>query len=320
METISDFSSLRKCKSSEISETWEVLDILTDNLSFSTPEIILSKMGTTFITELPVLCAQNTLISIDCCVQKAFLSDAFVLARKYRDDLMMCLYLFYKALDIEKDTGSNSDGWSDDSSEIDFYERILNYAKEKIKQNSQDTDKVIIQNWDANKYSGDSHKPKKLRRVFCSANYTNTFKNKKESKSEKAQSIKSAYDLVADCWKNIDSILNDYVHVNSIECIKANGYLARQQREELSNVLFNVLRKITVIFLSLLSMIHPSALSANDYVFTYEITGKFVDGLQYEVPLGIVNYLQKYADQVNPGLLKFIQETNSLSMKIRPDT
>ena len=75
-----------------------------------------------------------------------------------------------------------------------------------------------------------------------------------------------------------------------------------------------------MIFLSLLSMIYPSALSANDYVFTYEITGKFVDGLQYEVPLGIVNYLQKYADQVNPDLLKFIHENNSLSMKIRPDT
>ena len=100
--------------------------------------------------------------------------------------------------------------------------------------------------------------------------------------------------------------------------MKDNVYLTPERKKELSSNLLDSLQKITVSFLALLVMIHPSSLSANDYVFVYEITGKWEEGLQYEIPSGIADYFGKYTNKVSPHLLQYIHDNNPYGMKIIP--
>lgn len=316
---MSTFDDLRKCKTAEIYETWCVLDILTSNLSFSTPEILITQNGTTEITGIPVLSAQNTLVSIDFCVQKGFLSDAFVLIRKYRDDLMLCLYLFYEVLDIGEEDYKAIDKTLADFSESDFYEQIAKFLKERIRKNSIDKNKIILQNWQGDQYLGNSKSRKEAEKVFDARAYSKKFQNKSNLSGDWAEKIKQTYDLIAPCWKALSLRLNDYVHVNSVKMLKSNIYLTPERKKELVNVLVDALQKITVSFLALLSMIRPNALSANVYIFTYEITGKWEDGLQYEIPSGIADYFEKYANKVNPLLLQYIHDNNPYGMRIIPN-
>lgn len=316
MSTLDDFSLYRECKIDEIYETWCVLDILTSNLSFSTPEILMTQNRITEINGVPVFSAQNTLISIDFCVQKGFFSDAFVLTRKYRDDLMLCLYLFYKVLDIGKESDTNLDNIFANFSESDFYDWFEKSLKKAIENNTSDKDKIVLQNWQSDKYLGNSPSKAEASKIFDAKNYSKTFKNKDMLPDERAEKIKQTYEFIEPCWKTLSQHLNDYVHVNSIKTLKNNVFLTQEQKLKLSNDLFDTLQKITVSFLALLAMIRPSSLTSNDYVFTYEITGKWEDGLQYEIPSGIADYFEKYTSKVNPQLLQYIHNNNLFGMRI----
>ena len=316
MSTLDD---LRKCKTAEIYETWCVLDVLTNNLSFSTPELIITKNGITEANGISVLSAQNTLVSIDFCVQKGFFSDAFVLARKYMDDLMLCLFLFYKVLDVGKEDHKNIDNVFAAFSEPDFSEWFEKYLEETIQRESEDKDKVIIQNWQGDKYLGDSDSEESKRQAqnfFTVGKYVGTFKNKDGLSGEQAQKIEEAYKFIGPCWQSLSLHLNDYAHVNSVKTLRDNVYLTPERKKELSNDLFDSLQKTTVSFLALLVMIHPSSLSANDYVFFHETTGKWEEGLQYGIPSGITDYFGKYTNKVSPDLLQYIHENNPYGMRI----
>lgn len=318
MSTVNKLSLYRECKIPEIYEIWCVLDILTSNLSFSTPETLITKNGITEITEIPALSAQNTLVSIDFCVQKGFFSDAFVLTRKYMDDLMLCLFLFYKVLNIGKETPKSINNILADFSESDFSEWLEKDLKETIQRNSEDKDKVIIQNWQGDKYLNDSDSRKEAQKFFTVSKYLNTFEKTKELSGEQAKKIAQTYKFIKPCWDTLSWHLNDYVHVNSVKTLKDNVYLTPERKKELSSDLFDSLQKITVSFLALLVMIRPSSLSANDYVSVYEITGKWEEGLQYEIPSGIVDYFEKYSNRVSPKLLQYIHNNNPYGMRIIP--
>ena len=134
MVTENDFMNLHRCKIPEIHETWEVLDILTSNLSMTTPEMIVTNRAATLISAMPILAAQNTLISVDFCVQNRFLSDAFVLLRKYRDDLLLYSYLCYRAEDIGENAIEMEYSLNDDISSDDFLEYMMEYLKKKQKK------------------------------------------------------------------------------------------------------------------------------------------------------------------------------------------
>ncbi len=89
--------------------------------------------------------------------------------------------------------------------------------------------------------------------------------------------------------------------------------LARRKKK--AKELFDILQKITIAFLSLLAMIRPVSFSANDYVDILEFTGEAIDGLQYKIPSGIRDYLEKYSAKVHPEILEYINDHNAVGME-----
>ena len=313
MATENDFMNLRRCKTPEIHETWEVLDILTSNLSMATPEIIVTNRATTLISSMPVLAAQNTLISVDFCVRNGFLSDAFVLLRKYRDDLLLYLYLCYRAEDIGENPIEIEQPLSNGMSSDDFLEYVIEYLKEKQKRDSENKEKEIIEKWNNGDYTQNT--PRDVKKTFGVAGYCSTLSTVGEKDYGQDLEIKEVYQKIESCLTQLGEELNNYVHVNAPDYLRCNGFLSVPQGKRKSNALYDMLQKITIVFLSLLAMIKPTFFMADDYIDILEITGERIDGLQYRVPTGILGYLEKFADKVSPEILEYINDHNPVGMK-----
>lgn len=319
MATFDDLEEARVCKIEQINETWEVLDILLSNLSMMTPGIMLTENGTTLITEMPIRAAQNTLISIDFCVQKGFLSDAFVLMRKYRDDLLMYLFLCYEVEGIDEPEIEIESRNFKDMTANDFLRIFMDYCDKEKNTAPQNPEKAIIEKWVKGSYRKNA--PQRVKNIFSAGQYKRKIKAQPLKQSDgtksnlRAKAISDAWNKIDQAYTEIDRQLNSFVHVNAPEFIESNGLLPGDKKRKKVEEAFDILEKITVVFLCLLAMIKPVAFSANDYIDVLEITGKVEDGLQYKVPKGITEYLKQYSDKVNPAILEYVNNENWAKMK-----
>ena len=75
----------------EFEEIYQILEVISNNM-FTSPNIGMNKKGFYFLSGESVTAAANTICSIDFCCAKGYFSDAFTLARKFRDDIIQYVF------------------------------------------------------------------------------------------------------------------------------------------------------------------------------------------------------------------------------------
>ena len=85
-------STRYKFNYSEIEDVWFIIMALSDS-TFSSIDVSVGKKGSYFVSCEAMMSAMNTIETVDFCCYRGAYSDAYVLIRKYRDDLMQYLFV-----------------------------------------------------------------------------------------------------------------------------------------------------------------------------------------------------------------------------------
>ena len=292
-----------------IKEIDSLLDIIGLNFS-SMIMATVTKKSTFFIRGEALLCAQNTLKSVDHCCSQGYFSDAFVLARKYRDDLMLFLFLI--------DTVDKRNGEKDeenpvsckDLTEEEFVQIVIKAIEKYYNEESEDIRELVVGSWFRGELMTEYDKIRKD--YFAAAKYIQHL--------TKNPYVEEAYNLFfKDIWKKVGIILNNYTHVNSPQYVLANICSNRSEQNELCKSLEHILHQITVIFLSMLILIHPQAIMSGAYEDYLDSGAVPPDGAQYWVASGVIDYIHAHFDNIDSQLCKYLNDHNKYNMKIMDD-
>lgn len=235
------------------------------------------KKGTYFLWGQSMLSICASLETIDFCLYRDALSDAYTLTRKVRDDLFQYLFILYvikhKHCMIEQEIERMVFAEAENAVEKWFYNEL------EQPSNSMSRKKYF----DASKY--------------------------KSFLTDNSDQIRCLFDLFyKDVWKGIDRKLNNYVHGNGLRYIMKNYAMQNNQ-----NDLIAVLQDIVDIFLSCLSIIDSTKLQASDYMDAVEMGIKPADNSKYWVCPVISEYMNKrFSDQ----LIDYIQDNEGHGMLI----
>ncbi len=292
-----------------IEEIDSLLDIIGSNFS-SMIMATVTKKRTFFIRGEILLCAQNTLKSIDYCCSQGFFSDAYVLARKYRDDLMLYLFLV-DTVDKQNGKGDEENPVScKDLTEEEFVQMVMKTIEELYNNERKDIRELVVGSWLRGELRTEYDKIRKD--YFAAAKYVqNLIKN---------SYVKEAYNrFFKAVWEEVDTILNNYTHVNSPQYVLANICSNRSEQNELCKSLEHILHQITVIFLSMLILIHPQAIMSGEYEDYLDFGVIPPDGAQYRVASGVIDYIHAHFDNIDSQLCKYLNDHNKYNMKILED-
>lgn len=292
-----------------IEEIDSLLDIIGLNFS-SMIMATVTKKRTFFIRGEILLCAQNTLKSIDYCCSQGFFSDAYVLARKYRDDLMLFLFLIDT---VDKENGKKDEEKPiscKDLTEEEFIQMALKFIQEYYNNESEDKRELIVGSWLRGELITEYNQARK--EFFAAAKYIQNLR--------KDPCVEEAYNLFfKDVWEKIGTILNNYTHVNSPKYILANIHSNQSKQKELYKTLEHILHQITAIFLSMLILIHPQAIMSGAYEDYLDSGVVPPDGAQYWVASGVIDYIHAHFDNIDSQLCKYLNDHNKYNMKIMDD-
>lgn len=236
-----------------------------------------------------VLSAVRSIDTIGDCLNKGRFSDAYVLIRRFRDDLFFYVYLL---VGYSCDTLHKSSFWRKIAEKWFLNDRSNFYPYEKIHR---------LLGGDVSKRRKDTE-PETITDAYDESDEFEAFFIKGEEQlKQKIEKFSSLFNL-ADLNKSYNKILNGSVHGNgwvlqnvnlSIYPLMRCGDMIQEQIERACNmVVFFVL-----LFLSLLALIKPNALTANDYMNSLENGEHPEEGTQYFVCPALIPYL-KWGDKV----------------------
>lgn len=203
-----------------------------------------------------ILAASNTLRSIDFCYHQELISDAFVLLRKYRDDLLQYL--------IISNILSKYCEVYDDQSDYQFKSAVEAWLFQLLDKNF-------------------STNTKEYKRFFSYASYSQYLKENIFTKE-----IFSKY---FPCWDENNKTLNNFVHTNSIRYIVAN---IPGKNINLKDHFFYLLHMITDVFLSCEILLEGYHIRSDDHISSLEIGVQPPEGSEYWISENISQYLTKY--------------------------
>lgn len=216
----------------------------------------------------------RTLWSLDESVRLGNFSDALMLVRKYRDDM---LFYVYCSLNYEEYLSSIVSTANGDKTKI---KPLIDWMNNKRK------DKSI------NIFSQISCNPRfrgMIQKFAIDKRYTEY--NKK---------------------------LNSFTHTNGIEYINYDSVFYRRHTEALKTTCTLVKENIqfyTILFLSLIAILHPNAISASDYIDCLEMGIEPEEGSQYWLAPFIEEYFKNNGDVIDTGLIDFLNETTCMQFK-----
>ena len=290
----------------EIKELEEILYILegvSDNM-FASPNVSVGKRGAYILSGESIISVGNTLKTIDFCCQREFFSDAFTLARKYRDDVLQ--YIFVSS--IIKNMHGLSQEELDGYFEGEINEKVLLEVLKKefeilCSGERKNSAEMAIELWmygdlDKKEYSWERGK------YFDASKY---IKNLLENKLVREIFEKHLKDI----WYETDRILNNYVHSNGRRFVLDN-YAYGMGYQEQKVKLVSVVQNITSIFLALMSITEPTKLQSSDYQDAIESGMVPKSECQYYVMPNVVEYMDKHFSK---ELLNFIEVQNEYKMK-----
>ena len=294
-----------KFKDHDLEELWYIMDVLSGSM-FSSPRSSIGEKGTYFLSCENVMSVMNTLVSIDFCADREHFSDAFTLARKYRDDLMQYVYLLNVVSGIRglSDEELNKYDITDVQSFMKMIEaEITLLASGETKNKEQ----KAVEAWFYKELETDSHS--KDRKDYFD---TSKYKRHLENSNDKLKYIMSSY--FENIWRTVDRKLNNYVHGNGVNYISVN-YVRNIESSTLRNELIGVMKNITSIFLSALAMVDATQMRSTDFLDALEFGEKPIEDSQYWVAPCIVEYMEKNFHKIDEGLLRYIEENNDYGMK-----
>lgn len=295
------------CKNEELEEIRVILQCISDNM-FMSPEVGINRQGTYFLSGESITAAENTICSIDFCCTKGFFSDAFTLVRKYRDDIIQYIFVaniieHMHGLSEEESNEYFKSGLTEES----MYAAIIKEVQILSGGNQKSASEIAIELWLQGKLDRDDYF-KERKEYFDTSKYMSFLKDDTD--------VCILFDqFLQPIWKKTDRVLNNYVHANGRKYIIDNypsyGDYARRK-----NDLITVVRNVTSIFLSILVLVQPNKVQSCDYRDYMECNSKPPEDCQYWVTPIIVEYMDKYFNDINSGLLDFLEKRNKYGMKL----
>lgn len=292
-------------KDQDLEELWYIMDVLSDSM-FASPRSSIGEKGAYILSCENIMSVMNTLVSIDFCADRAYFSDAFTLARKYRDDLMQYVYLLNVVSRIRglSDEELNKYDITDEQSLMKMIETEIALL---VSGETKNKEQKAVEAWFYKELETDTHS--KDRKDYFD---TSKYKSHLENSNDKLKHVMSSY--FENIWRTVDRKLNNYVHGNSVNYISVN-YVRNIESSTIHNELIEVMKNITSIFLSALAMVDATQMRSTDYLDALELGEKPIEGSQYWVAPCIAEYMEKNFPEIDKGLLQYIEENNDYGMK-----
>ena len=234
--------------------------------------------------------AQNTIISVDFCVEAGHFGDAFCLLRKLRDDLMQFLFIInFNQSSKEQEKVANDN----------YIENIVDLYNNYLNQFSTSKEGQAIKAWLLNNLDKES------RQAFVASKYKKSFID-----NENIEFMHNAY--LENIWSKTDRILNDYVHSNGLKYLQNNYFV--MDKKLMRDQVIGVADNIFSLFLSYLSIIDARALSSSDYLDSLEMGEQPIEGSQYYVMPVVTDYMKR---NFPSDLVEYIDSNNKYGMRFK---
>lgn len=264
---------------------------------------------THFFQPLLINSSVKTLKSIKyCCMFESF-GDANLLVRKFRDDLMLYLYILEvlnnrKLLSIDQEEEFLKGGINVDN--------ILKATKAGLKNMvsgcMKSDDDISVDAWFDNNVNKLSNLQKKKLSIQNYINYLET--------NDTINKLLHEYDLKKH-WENIRRKLNDYTHNNGQHYTTENIMVSsNKDLEKCYEEIIARLNFVTALFLMLLILIKPSMIQATDYIEYLDCGLTPPEGSQYNVAPFIQEFINEYINRIHPELKAFLKYNNKYGMLI----
>ncbi|MEA4873400.1 MAG: hypothetical protein VB076_11410 [Synergistaceae bacterium] len=290
-----------------IENTLELLDFLGESAQ-QKPVINLANNCTSILTGDFLFATSKTLMSISSCCRQGCFADANILARKYRDDLFLYLYIIEadnKNICLTEDELNEIIGNRVDPEKfVDAVTVTMGIIFSGIRKEDQNH---VVDAWFDN--SAESGRYYKLLDIN---NYLSFLKRNP---------------LVGDCikeygleesWKKLGRKQNNYTHNNGRSFLTDNilTYDNFEKSEALLEQVSDDVTFITSFFLTILILIKPDYIASNEYAYYLDCDLVPPDGCQYWVAPIVQEYINNYVVSLNNGLGKYLRENNPYCMLI----
>ena len=275
------------------------------------PEIVIDG-GDKVFTEIIaingiVLSALRSVGTICDCLNTGHFSDAHVLLRRLRDDLFFYIYLLVgnKCDPLHKSSlwiGAARKWFSNKRDEFEPYKRIQSMLSATVF--SEKNSKAMTSEYDSEN---------ELDSLFI--------QGEKELKAT-IQEFAKHYQLAEKNMK-YNKILNNSVHGNGsalqnvnlqlLDYMRCDGVFPAQINDVYEMTVFFVL-----LFLSLLALIHPGALTSNDYVNACDNGDVPEEGTQYYLCPALLPYLRRGDEVIGDGFYSALMDISQMKEMSNP--
>lgn len=262
-----------------------------------------------FLNTLLIDSSVKTLINIEFCCSNGSFSDANALVRKFRDDLMLFLYIMDIVNNIKYLNEEQINSIIGDEMNVEKFIKIIKLSTIKARDDSfKNDDEKCVDAWFQNSVS---QLTKQQKKKLNFENYMNHLK-----KNASINEIISKYDLKIN-WESIRTKLNDYVHNNGLTFTQQN--LITVGSEDIKKYFDEITSRldfISAFFMVLLMLVNSTLISSTDYIDHVDCGLTPPDDCQYYVAPFIQNFIYDYINKINPELKVFLKNNNSYGMFI----
>lgn len=253
----------------------------------------------------------KTLKSIKYCCQIKSFSDANSLVRKFRDDLLLYLYIL-EVLNNRQNTDGKFIKEFSESNELDsekFIEILKGVVDSKSNENIKNEHDICVDAWFDNEVY---LLPKSLQKKLSIETYINYLEV-----NDLIKRIILNYGLKS-VWESIRIKLNSYVH-NKGQSYTQDNILLKPNVKRIEISYQEVIQKlefITTFFTMLLILINPAMIQSTDYIDCLESDLIPPENSQYIIAPFIQEFINKYIYELNPELKAFLKYNNKFGMLI----
>lgn len=298
-------------KYSQIETIWDVIDVISDN-AFSAKQLMLMRGRTLVIAGEPLLSVLRTIETIDYCCQRSAYSDAYVLIRKCRDDLMLYLFILHvlnnRTFLSEEEIGkyiSKPELWP-----LLYEKYMLEFESETRKKETE----VAIEKWATNSLKECKGKGKNKTKDGKKNDYLSYF-----GASAYKKYLTGASNDIAELfqrffiqkWDSESDKLNDYVHANGCNYVYDN-YIYRCDKKEKDFEVIESLKNVLDVFLAILALIDGTKMHSSDYMDCLEMGVNPAAGSQCWVAPVIKDYI---SERFGDDLIYYIKEKDAYGME-----
>ena len=251
----------------------------------------------------------KTLNSIKYCCMSGSFSDANVLVRKYRDDLILFLYIIdvlnnRRYLEKEQISEIVVDEIDADKL-IKLIELMYNIAVNGCTKN--DDDKIVDAWFDCEIHNLSAKQRGKL-------SFGNYMKYLKSTKA--IDEVIKNYSLELN-WGKIQRKLNDYTHNNGRTYTQHNLMtICLTDIGICFNQIISSLNFITAFFMVLLILIDPILIGSTDYIDCLDLGLTPAEDSQYLIAPFVQEFIDEYINKINPDLKTFLKHHTKYGMLI----